>query len=111
MNHEREVHLHTIQEQFCQEVSDKYRKGQNEHGGNLWEKDNLAALGEEAIDFVVYFYTIRANIQHIKDVVYLLDRQLAIDKPDMAIVRAYSKRLKKLTFIQPDYDPTTKTSP
>lgn len=54
------AHLSRIVNAFAKEASDKYVTGQIEHGGNLWEKPHMldnAIL--EAIDLVIYLYTLR----------------------------------------------------
>lgn len=62
MTPEQEQHLQGIQEDFCELVDAKYRKGQAEHGGNLLNKLPAEVLDmaiEEAIDQVVYLLTLR----------------------------------------------------
>jgi len=60
MDAEHEAHLSRILKNFNADVRAKYEAGQHEHGGNLWEKggmlDNALA---EALDLVVYLYTLR----------------------------------------------------
>lgn len=54
------AHLGRILEQFGREAGRKYVTGQREHGGRLWEKPQLldqAIL--EAIDLVIYLYSLR----------------------------------------------------
>ncbi len=60
MTVEQRNHLRRIVESFAAEASAKYERGQHEHGGNLWEKPRLLDFAiEEAIDQVVYLYTLR----------------------------------------------------
>ena len=41
-------------------ILDKYKRGQEEHGGNLWEKSGLIDNAiEEAIDMVIYLLTLK----------------------------------------------------
>ena len=55
-----EAHLRRILSQFNADARSKYENGQREHGGNLWEKPGLLENAiEEAIDQVVYLYTLR----------------------------------------------------
>lgn len=65
MTEEQEAHLTDIQEAFDMMVSEKYRKGAKEHGGNLTGK-SLAWYVEqaidEAIDSFVYLYTLRQTL-------------------------------------------------
>lgn len=55
-----EAHLARILEAFRVDAAAKYRRGQAEHGGDLWEHPRLLDDAiEEAIDLVVYLYTER----------------------------------------------------
>jgi hypothetical protein len=72
MNDEQEAHLAGIKSGFCVAVDAKYRKGQAEHGGNLWKKPGmLPMLTEETLDFVVYARTLEQQLRdvlaHIED--------------------------------------------
>lgn len=52
--------------EFVGKAEAKYREGQEEHSGNLWEKDGL--LGEankEVIDLVFYLSAHRQRLSHI----------------------------------------------
>jgi hypothetical protein len=69
MTSEQEEHLARIICKFTQDVSNKYRTGQAEHGGNLFDKPNLPMLMEEVQDLVVYAYTLKDQIQ---EAVYLM---------------------------------------
>ena len=64
MTEDQEKHLQEIKDEFCSLVDSKYRKGQAEHGGNLWEKEGLEKmLLEEVIDHVVYLLTLLKQIR------------------------------------------------
>lgn len=63
------MHLNKIKADFNNEVDAKYRKGQEEHGGNLFDKDCMPALGEEVIDFVTYFNVVRDQHNEVKTAV------------------------------------------
>lgn len=64
MNDEQEAHLASIKAQFVRELDVKYRKGQQEHGGNLWLKPGLIDMAlEEVLDLAVYLYTLRETIK------------------------------------------------
>lgn len=53
-------HLYRILEQFNNEAAAKYQAGQEEHGGELWMKKGLLDKAiEEAIDLVIYLYTLK----------------------------------------------------
>jgi hypothetical protein len=60
MTPEQENHLRDIKYDFLKAVDEKYRKGQAEHGGDLWKKPGvLEMLMEECIDFYVYAHVLR----------------------------------------------------
>jgi len=63
MSPEQEQHLSITIGKFIQAVVPKYRAGQKEHGGNLWDKPNLPFLLEEVSDFVVYAYTFKTQLE------------------------------------------------
>ena len=55
-----EAHVKRILDQFNKDLHAKYEAGQEEHGGNLWEKNGMLAHAiAEAIDLVVYLYTLQ----------------------------------------------------
>ena len=61
---EQEAHLQKIQSEFAADLAAKYRAGQQEHGGNIWEKRGMLEHAiEEAIDQVVYLYTLRDQLR------------------------------------------------
>ena len=71
MNHEQEAHLSSIKSRFCSGVDEKYRKGQLEHGGDLWKKPGLfPMLKDETRDFIVYADTLE---QQLREVLALLE--------------------------------------
>ena len=60
MTKKQEQHLQRIKNSFSKEVSRKYRIGQKEHGGNLFEKPGMLDMAiEEVLDLAVYLYTLR----------------------------------------------------
>lgn len=65
MTEAQERHLQEIKTEFMRLVDSKYRKGQAEHGGDLFSLSDLKLLEcaiDEAIDQVVYLLTLRQNI-------------------------------------------------
>jgi len=65
MTLEQEKHLQQIKDEFVVLADAKYRKGQEEHGGDLFDKDVLWLLDQilyEAIDQVVYALTLREKL-------------------------------------------------
>ena len=61
-----EHHIQAILAMFEHDATAKYRKGILEHGGHLWEKSGLIDEAiNEAIDQVIYLYTLKAQIKHM----------------------------------------------
>lgn len=64
MDQAHEAHLRRILDAFGADARAKYAAGQREHGGNLWEKPGMLEHAiEEAIDLVVYLFTLREQIE------------------------------------------------
>lgn len=60
MTADQEAHLARLKATITADLDAKYRAGQAEHGGNLWEKPGmLEAAIEEALDQLTYLYTLR----------------------------------------------------
>lgn len=57
MDPDCESHLRYLKATIIQKMDKKYRKGQAEHGGKLWLKDNLTMAIDEAVDHSVYCLT------------------------------------------------------
>ncbi len=63
MTHDQEVHLSGIIRRYASEVDRKYRRGQQEHGGDLFAKTGLLPMAiEEALDLPVYLYTLNDQL-------------------------------------------------
>jgi hypothetical protein len=65
MTEAQEAHLGSIKAEFVRMADVKYRKGQEEHGGNLFDVPVRRLIDfaiEEAIDQVVYLITIRESL-------------------------------------------------
>lgn len=61
----QEAHLQSIKDEFSKRVDEKYRAGQQEHGGNLYDQTNLELLDQaikEALDQFTYLITLRKNL-------------------------------------------------
>ena len=77
----QEDHLANIQQTIGVEIERKYRLGQAEHGGDLWERVPLVEdLIEEALDQMTYALTLKSQLGRVKK---LLDdaRNAAPDNP------------------------------
>ena len=60
MTQEQEEHLAQVKRGFLAAVDEKYRKGQAEHGGDLWKKPGvLEMLMDECVDFYVYAFVLK----------------------------------------------------
>ena len=63
MTQAQNAHLKRLVEQFQCRASLKYRKGQQDHGGNLWVKSGLLDMAiDEAIDLVIYLLTLKEQL-------------------------------------------------
>lgn len=65
MTNDQERHLADIQKEFIRMVEIKYRRGAEEHGGDLQDMTEGGLLDsaiEEAIDLFVYLITLRGNL-------------------------------------------------
>jgi len=58
-------HIKGILKRFYIQAIGKYIKGNKQHGGKLWEKKDLIDKAiEEAIDQVIYLYTLKDQINN-----------------------------------------------
>jgi hypothetical protein len=65
---EREAHLIRIKAAFLREVDEKYRAGQREHGGDLFDHTMLWFVEQamaEALDLYVYLFSLRERVQEM----------------------------------------------
>lgn len=65
MTRDQERHLQSIKDEFLKRVDQKYRKGQKEHGGNLFDYARLDLVEntiDEAIDMVTYLLSLRRQM-------------------------------------------------
>lgn len=66
MTNDQEEHLEAIQDEFCDLVDYKYRAGQKEHGGSLYDMDELELLDnsiDETVDLITYLLTLKQKLQ------------------------------------------------
>jgi|TARA_R100001530_G_scaffold66479_1_gene47541 hypothetical protein len=67
MTDAQEDHLRGIVEMVSEQIHRKYRAGQQEHGGNLWERTPLTGdLIDEAIDQATYALTLAQQLTWAK---------------------------------------------
>jgi len=64
MTQEQETHLEYIKQKTLQLLDAKYRKGQAEHGGNLWDIDLLDNAIDEAIDMITYLLALKEKLSN-----------------------------------------------
>ena len=66
MTPEQERHLAAVKARIADGIDEKYRKGQAEHGGNLWRKPGVfPMLTDEVRDFVVYADTLEHQLRAV----------------------------------------------
>lgn len=65
MTPDHEAHLQRIKTRFAADVDAKYRAGQMQHGGRLWEKPGaLENAYAEVLDLAVYLLTAMEQRDH-----------------------------------------------
>ena len=63
MTPEHEAHLAHLKSEIAKDIDAKYRAGQIEHGGNIWEKPGMLEHAiEEVLDMAVYLYVLRDQL-------------------------------------------------
>mgnify|MGYP001583976556 CR=1 FL=1 len=68
MTPEHDEHLNGIHRRLTQDLYEKYRRGQAEHGGKLWESPGmLRELRNELIDLITYEDTLAYQLGEIRD--------------------------------------------
>lgn len=85
---EQETHLECLKLQFGLWADKKYRNGQREHGGNLWENTPIRLVElaiDEAVDQVAYLLTLRDKLvaNTLPDAMYSIPAEPVSDfEPD-----------------------------
>ena len=59
------MHLNDIKNFVAHHLDAKYRKGQAEHGGNLWDRNPVEDIQDEAIDLITYVFCIKERDIHL----------------------------------------------
>lgn len=67
MSPEHEKHLAGILSDLVRDVSAKYRRGQDEHGGALWRRPVWKDTWDEVLDLCTYVHTLRLQLGVIGD--------------------------------------------
>lgn len=63
-----EGHIAAIIERAAGALRDKYLRGQEEHGGQLWRKPCLGRAYEEVLDLMIYLDVVQEHIQAIVEI-------------------------------------------
>jgi hypothetical protein len=71
MSPEHEKHLASILSDLVKDVSAKYRRGQEEHGGALWRRPVWKDAWDEILDLCTYHHTLRMQLSVIADLALL----------------------------------------
>lgn len=101
MTPEQEAHLQGILDTFVSRCPTKYRAGQAEHGGNLWDLSILQLIDntiEESVDQFVYLVTVRDKVRTL--ISFYLSKYGAQHLEDCP---AYQQEYWKM---RPEYRPT-----
>ncbi len=70
MTPSQEKHLNEILKEVRSKIDTKYRAGQAEHGGDLWERVPLIDdIMDEAVDQTTYSLTLKGQIGTIKTLI------------------------------------------
>lgn len=80
-------HLAELNHRFWTANTEKYLKGQREHGGNLWEKDldsMIHAAKEEVVDQWNYLNVIEEKVADMRSYIARLESDLAGSEADRA---------------------------
>lgn len=104
MEHEMEEHLASVKDTILKHMDLKYRVGQKEHGGKLWERNIAREIMGESTDLGVYSTTllqqyIRFNrgAEYIKVKIRALQVQYEIKKEDITGIEMVCDMIDKLT--------------
>jgi phage terminase large subunit GpA-like protein len=68
MTKPQELHLERIKERGLALLDAKYRAGQREHGGNLWQKPMVRNIMEESLDLLVYTLTLEQQMEEMRGI-------------------------------------------
>jgi hypothetical protein len=70
MTDAQEQDLKEIKFTFTNAVDKKYRTGQKEHGGNLWDRDPVPEMEAEIVDLFTYYKTLRDRENKVRLILY-----------------------------------------
>jgi hypothetical protein len=78
MTPEREDHLGQVKMICAGRIDIKYRRGQAEHGGDLWRKPMLRSLADELTDANVYFATLERRVEDCMSLTKAIKHNVAL---------------------------------
>lgn len=70
MTEQQEQDLKEIKSTFVEAVDKKYRDGQRQHGGNLWDRDPVPEMQAEIVDLFTYYKTLRDRENKVRLILY-----------------------------------------
>ena len=88
MSEEHERHLHYIKERISHLLTARYRQGQAQHGGRLWEDRNVFSDAlEEVVDLVSYMITLETKLESARAALNSAHEGLITQEEAVAIAR------------------------
>lgn len=96
MTAEQEKHLAEIKQRIANRIDAKYRRGQAEHGGNLWDRDTVKESGFEITDLITYMHCIENDFRTAQNAVITLRFMLqngAKQKEMLDVIETLTKAL------------------
>src|SRR5438105_4836451 len=96
MTPDQESHLSEITKDFTEALRIKYTLGQQEHGGNLWERRCLRDARNEALDLVTYLHCVKADLDKIRQLV--AEARHALNGGEYGILREALNQIENLAI-------------
>ena len=102
MTPDQTMHMRGAVRDFSERALEKYPKGQAEHKGNLWERNNLLEdAQEEVVDQMFYLDSLKVKQARLVKELYQLSIDLLSDNPPSmeqaaGVIHALSIDLSKL---------------
>ena len=96
MTKEREEHLAKIKADVSRRIDIKYRKGQAEHGGNVWERNPLHELDGKITDLNVYFCDLKKRDARINWLCTCI--RAGLSAGDTKAAQEYTDEIYNLTY-------------
>jgi hypothetical protein len=87
MTPDETAHMKMCVSEFSELMAAKYRKGQREHGGNLWLKPQTSNIVEEVVDLAHYVMTLRQQNEILRHLVEAALKTSDVECKDAALER------------------------